>query len=549
MTSSTKNLLLPKFRQMKLFYQLILLLVLLQPQLFAQSNSYKVPFNTTTINFSTLIAAIKKPDLPPQKHDIAWVHLTDVAVRYNEADKIGMDKRFKEGGETWTITNDIVFDNVDFDDTYWLVLRNIRFEGIIKFSSCKNLKVIFKDCVFKHAFKINATDIGFMRFENCDFKNGFMYQFSAVAEDITFDACKFSIDLTKQENIKYSVFNRYDIENHLFELLNKTEPFDVNFLNCRFDVPQTVFHLPKYRINLANCNFKNLRFDHTTINANLNLSATTVENEFLLEGGSFSGKIIIDAFNINPQNARLQWSLLEGHKISIFDKDGKLINGLSEVHVERLYNRLIGCYSTFYQVFKSQGNRFYANKAYIEWKNIETNYLRYTFEQKPDSQIYFLFLMNLFLRDFCSYGTDPLQSIYLSGLVIILFAVCYFLFPAPISSHRLHRKVLLKNKLQNFYLRYLSATPATQSINKNFLQSYPLVSFITYYIFYVGVYSYFLLLKCLDALSLSLNVFSTLGFGEIPINGAVRYLTILEGFIGWFLLSIFSVCLISQVIQ
>jgi hypothetical protein len=61
--------------------------------------------------------------------------------------------------------------------------------------------------------------------------------------------------------------------------------------------------------------------------------------------------------------------------------------------------------------------------------------------------------------------------------------------------------------------------------------------------FYVGI------IKILNALMLSLNVFSTLGFGDIPVKGFAKYLTVVEGFIGWFLLSIFSVALISQIIQ
>ena len=48
---------------------------------------------------------------------------------------------------------------------------------------------------------------------------------------------------------------------------------------------------------------------------------------------------------------------------------------------------------------------------------------------------------------------------------------------------------------------------------------------------------------------LSVNAFTTLGFGEIPIKGVPRYLAIIEGFIGWFMLTIFSVALISQLLN
>jgi len=60
---------------------------------------------------------------------------------------------------------------------------------------------------------------------------------------------------------------------------------------------------------------------------------------------------------------------------------------------------------------------------------------------------------------------------------------------------------------------------------------------------------YLVCLRSINSLVLSINTFSTLGFGDIPVKGISRYMTILEGFLGWFLLSIFSVSLISQIIQ
>ena len=56
-------------------------------------------------------------------------------------------------------------------------------------------------------------------------------------------------------------------------------------------------------------------------------------------------------------------------------------------------------------------------------------------------------------------------------------------------------------------------------------------------------------IKILNALMLSINTFTTLGFGEIPIKGLPRYLAIIQGFIGWFMLTIFSVSLISQLLN
>jgi len=60
---------------------------------------------------------------------------------------------------------------------------------------------------------------------------------------------------------------------------------------------------------------------------------------------------------------------------------------------------------------------------------------------------------------------------------------------------------------------------------------------------------YLIAIRSLNSLILSINTFTTLGFGDIPVVGISRYVAILEGFLGWFLLSIFSVSLISQILQ
>ena len=58
-----------------------------------------------------------------------------------------------------------------------------------------------------------------------------------------------------------------------------------------------------------------------------------------------------------------------------------------------------------------------------------------------------------------------------------------------------------------------------------------------------------LLLRILDAFMVSLNAFSTLGFGGIPFQGVARYLVVCEGLVGWLMLTIFSVSLIGQLLR
>ncbi len=60
---------------------------------------------------------------------------------------------------------------------------------------------------------------------------------------------------------------------------------------------------------------------------------------------------------------------------------------------------------------------------------------------------------------------------------------------------------------------------------------------------------YLFLVRSFNSIILSINTYTTLGFGDIPVAGLSRYIVILEGFLGWFLLSVFSVSLISQILQ
>lgn len=63
--------------------------------------------------------------------------------------------------------------------------------------------------------------------------------------------------------------------------------------------------------------------------------------------------------------------------------------------------------------------------------------------------------------------------------------------------------------------------------------------------------SYILVVKFLNSFILSLNHFVVIGFGSQPEDGDkfAMYLSIIEGIIGWFLLTIFTITLLSQVLQ
>lgn len=69
--------------------------------------------------------------------------------------------------------------------------------------------------------------------------------------------------------------------------------------------------------------------------------------------------------------------------------------------------------------------------------------------------------------------------------------------------------------------------------------------------FFIFLYWIFkkIFIRLLDCIALSMNIFTTLGFGSTEMTGVPMYLTVIEGFIGWLLLSFFSLSLISQLVN
>ena len=146
----------------------------------------------------------------------------------------------------------------------------------------------------------------------------------------------------------------------------------------------------------------------------------------------------------------------------------------------------------------------------------------YEEEQKPHIMAY---------EDFRSFMVDSKSEIppYFVTLSkpIYYFSVANF----KVRSKILSRADILKGK----WVDLSKARKATTSIIMAF--------------WLLGILLYDLFVKFFNALMLSIDTFSTLGFGEIPIKGLPRYLAIIQGFLGWFMLTIFSVSLISQLLN
>lgn len=270
------------------------------------------------------------------------------------------------------------------------------------------------------------------------------------------------------------------------------------------------------------------------------------------------------------------------------------------------YRAEMSLLGSLYQFYKTKHDTEGANLVYMRLKDLETRRLQYLYQQNPGFTTFFKWKINQFLKVFSSYGTEPARAITMSVYVVLAFALVYLFFPNHWDSHGKNRimdryrfftkymkqdsgmhEVYLEEKNQelmasedfknymlesekgipNFFMAtalplYRWSVAGTKSASWLLSKVDVLKgkwsdtedskrggkSFLLITAFLIALL-YDIFIKMLNALMLSINTFTTLGFGEIPIKGLPRYLAIIQGFIGWFMLTIFSVSLISQLLN
>lgn len=342
----------------------------------------------------------------------------------------------------------------------------------------------------------------------------------------------------------------------------------------------------------ANTVFANIMFSHD----NLSFEWDQVKSEII---NSFSYSFEFSS-NVKTSNTEDYWQQYYSTKhINQYITNYR-------IKAPRAYKDETKMLGMLYNRYKTNHNTESANKVYIAIKDLETQRLAYLYENAPTFKTYFTWKVNQFLKLFSSYGTEPAQAIIVSMYVIIWFALIYLFFP---NSWEANGKNRILNRYQ-FFLKYMNkragihevyleeqkeslidyenykclvdstrgkvpkffsktALPLYNwSISKTLLSSKFLKHFdimsgtweelpkskriwksALLILAFLSTVIYDLFIKILNAIMLSINTFTTLGFGEIPIKGFPRYLAILQGFIGWFMLTIFSVSLISQLLN
>lgn len=324
------------------------------------------------------------------------------------------------------------------------------------------------------------------------------------------------------------------------------------------------------------------------------------------------GAINLEGAKIPVQNTYIPFELVKdklyvpNSSVEEFPRPKYKANTPKDYEIQKEYDLLIASYKLLLDSYQVRGDNQSYNACYVEMRDKETAYFKYVLDKEYSFDNFLTYQLNVFLRAFSDYGTKPTKAISFSIYVILFFALIYLLFPNSWDSlgkkrlmHRfeffqkyLRRKegmhtLYLEDKQQeissyeefkinleqahlelpSFFVTWskplYNASMFSSRITSRFLKLTDVLqgkwqdltpkqkrwkNVQIGFLLTIGLF-YDLFIKILNALMLSINTFTTLGFGEIPIKGLPRYLAIIQGFIGWFMLTIFSVSLISQLLN
>lgn len=462
------------------------------------------------------------------------------------------------------------------------LIKNIHFKGWVRISNYTSNPITgftFKNMIFDERFTLTKSDkFGYFNFIDCKFKTwvGFfdfnesgLFSFTNVQIDDHIQLTRCSgkpFVIITNSNFKEIGFQSESISE--IEIRNST----INKMSINNAIIESKLHIVESAIELIELS-----------------GAQLPENNTYIPFNQVSGKLFVQPFNINRLNP-----------------DEYVVSDAMDFGLKEDYDLLISSYKTLLGSYQKRGEQDSYNACYIEMKNIETRRLQYLYAKSSTFKGFFTWKINQFLKVFSAYGTEPARAVIFSLYVILFFAFIYLLFPNSWDSHGRKRimdryaffftymnkkagmhEVYLDNQKEDLlefdefktlvekqgktvpkfftatalplYKWAISGTKFSSSLlkrvdimkgtwndlpkSKRIWKSFLLITFFLIAI----VYDIFI--KMLNALMLSINTFTTLGFGEIPIKGLPRYLAIIQGFIGWFMLTIFSVSLISQLLN
>ncbi len=382
----------------------------------------------------------------------------------------------------------------------------------------------------------------------------------------------------------------------------------VNFNNSTFSSLLQIFSpysAPLNELSIEKCIFdsagtaqfaghiRSLALTEDTCRGVLGMSATIL-NMLMVERCAFGKSVMYEAFNTPERATTLRWEQFANFKLAVKDT----VNGTNVV-LQDDYETLLKTYSFFYNVYNKNWQDESKNACYVEMKNMQTRWMELKYRENPlDLDKWMVWRLNVFLRVFCVYGTEPVMAIKYSLWIVLLFGALYFIFPSQpedinsvrftytfynLTSHQEERNKQayhIQQEMEALRASHERAPKIISILGAPFFYGHIIQYRLRYWFVQQSGYvkqlqeqwdavngtnktrlvltagGYFLslllvtmFLRLINAFALSVNAFVTLGYGEIQAIGIARYLAVCEGALGWFLLSIFSVSLISQILQ
>jgi len=473
----------------------------------------------------------------------------------------------------------------------------------LSFENCKQTgeyPLLFENNNIKNNLEFKESDsLCNIEINNCSFSNKLV--FKTRLKKLVMNSCNLIADSLK--------FNNNVEGKTLYQLsINDQKADEIIIDNCVFNnnnIPNV------YSIDLGGSEIDKVILLNNKMNT-LNFSDTKVETSILIDSLFVSDYIGVQNFDFPESNTNIPWYNLGGEKLALFElseseqiipyqakREEDLLNTL-------LYNDLISAYNKLNTIYHDRGDINSANKSYVEIKTLETRRQKQLLEANWDLNVYINYKLNVFLSFFSDYATNPGKSLIQSLWVLLIFSILYMFsfsdwdgmnYKYYLSQFTLFAKYVKNNKsvdeiytykinphqdiMQEVKEKYLDAgkdIPRTLRVFgkplhflgkirfemmpklirlfnfqpkswKSLNAGEKLYSGIIATLILISYAIYVLIVKFINAFILSLNSFVVIGFGMLPDRGLAMYLSIIEGIIGWFLLTIFTITLLSQVLQ
>jgi len=473
----------------------------------------------------------------------------------------------------------IHFESCSTSGSYPIRIENSSFSKNMLFTGNESISSIqISGSTFDNSLDFNQ-DFDFVQLRNCHF----------IADSLSFakadeEVIHAQLDFSKQ------AFNEIDLAN-------------LDFDNQGFE---NVFSLKLSRTEAEKIKLFNLRMyaaDFTDLNINKALLGDSLD---------ISHFIAVQNFDFPAENTNLPWYNLSDEKLCLLNSEsaGRPEVYQAKTHQQMsktlYYNELMSCYNKINGMFQARGDRASTNNSYIEIKKLETRRQKYLYQLDPNLNLFIGYHLNRFLGFFSDYATNPAKSLQISLYTILIFAFFYMISYSEwdgINFNYFVRQYLLladyfmtDKSLKDLYSKDIEEERAQfESIRNNYLKNrsdipfmvrslgFPLyffwnarqklswilyekielmhgqwkqlsnsrktiIGFLTAFVLFI-YFLFVLLIKFVNSFMLSLNMFLAMGFGKTPENRAPMYLTVIEGLIGWLMITIFSITLLSQLLQ